>query len=499
MKNKLYVYIMVFFAVVYIASITFLPFYNPIYFYIQHVSLFLFVAMFIFFLMKFGYNRFNKKVTKKNVLNIFTVVMFGILLFGFSNIQLAFIERYQTSEFQNCAYYDKYDNAIYYTQLMNQCPDLEIITETDDTLIFSVYEEADDLAEPGYMTSNIIQNSKMKAKTRVDVEIHYFDGGTIESVETFKSTNIEITNDEEVVKAFNSFHTMIVNIKELDENGNVVTYQSNMTLDVLTDRIYDYTDFEEVNHYNGDDFETYFHGYKSTRTSYSSYNSVFQIVVKEIDYDDESFTTGEAKIISLFDSVCFEDNCSIQEGRSTGTINSNDPLEYYNDVDTYITYYPDTGVIYDYETYHYTESENARVQTTYNEFENHDMVFSHETTTYENIFNPEINRETFKYLGRTYLTHGRFYSIFEDTEYGTKVITKFSELTDDDDYYRNYLSDFVSSEYQGIQDVGRFRTFHNAHLINDYGSRLDTINSATSFEILFQQNPLLFELIVMDE
>ena len=116
MNRKLYLGIMSFFAVVFIITFSFLPFYNPIYFYLQHISLFLFVAMLLYFLLQFGFNRLVKRIKRQSILRGYTITVLVLVLFGFSTLQLKFIEAYQTSEFQSCAYYDDYGNAIYYSK-----------------------------------------------------------------------------------------------------------------------------------------------------------------------------------------------------------------------------------------------------------------------------------------------------------------------------------------------------------------------------------------------
>jgi hypothetical protein len=502
MNRKLYVGIMSFFAVVFTISILFLPFYNPIYFYLQHVSLFLFMAMFIYYLLKLGYDRLEKRITKKTALKGYTVTVFVVLLFLFSNVQLYAIETYQTSEFQYCSYYDEYNNAIYYTQLNNQCPELEVLSKTDTELVFRVYETISGKSEPGYMISNNTSYN-LDAKLRVDIIVRYFSDGSIQSVDTKKSTNILLYMDDEGYKVYNSFHTHIENSRQFDVlSDSINQFTTKMTVQFLEDHFYDYDDFDNVNHYTGNGFLTSYVGYQSIRTDYGfsqSSQNVFQIVAKKTIYDDSSFTNGQSEIIRVYDAYCFDEYCSIDEGMTDGTLQSIDPIEYYNDIYAYVSYYKAGGITYDYQTYHYQDNEDERRYITYSSFEDYPLVFREEHTSYENLFNPSIKRDFFTFRGRTFMEHGDLYSIFNETDYGTKMITKDSTITRDNIWISLYASDFVSSEYSSVGEVGAFNNHYDALYINDNGARLVTQFRAESYEIIYQKNPLIFDLLIFYE
>jgi hypothetical protein len=460
------------------------------------------MAMFIYYLLKLGYDRLEKRITKKTALKGYTVSVFVVLLFLFSNVQLYAIETYQTSDFQYCSYYDEYNNAIYYTQLRNQCPDLEVLTKTDTKLVFRVYETISGKSEPGYMISNNASYN-LDAKLRTDITVRYFSDGSIQSVDTKKSTNILLHKDDEEYKVYNSFHTYIENIRQFDElSDSISLFTTNMTVQVLGDRFYDYGDFDNINHYTGNEFLTNYVGYQSTRQDYDvslSNHAVFQIVAKKIVYDDISFTNGQPEILRVYDASCDDEYCSIDEGMTDGTLQSADPIEYYNDIFAYVSYYKDGGITYDYQTYHYQDGEDERRYITYSSFEDYPLVFREEHTSYENLFNPSIKRNFFVYRGRTFMEHGNLYSIFNETDYGTKMITKDSTMSRDNIWISHYASDFVTSEYGSVDEVGAFNNYYNAMYINDYGARLVTQFRAESYEIIYQKNPLVFDLLVFNE
>lgn len=496
MNRKLYVGIMSFFAVVFTISINFLPFYNPIYFYLQHVSLFLFMAMFIYYLLKLGYDRLQKRVKNTNLLKGYMITIFIVFLFLFSNIQLYAIETYQTSDFQSCSYYDENGNAIYYTQLRNQCPDIEIFKKTNEELSFRVYETISGKSEPGYMITSDVSYD-LEAKLRTDIKILYFSDGSIQNVETKKSTNIRLYNHNEEYKVYNSFYTFVENSRIYDSEHNTINQiVSNMTVQIYHDQFYNYEDFNNVNHYEGDDFSEYYVGYQSSRQDYGEPNQrVFQIVTEKVEYQDDSFLNGKSEILRIYDGNCFEDYCSISEGTTDGTLQSINPREYYNDIYAYISYYNNEGITYDYETYHYQENEEAGRYVTYSDFHDYPLVIKDEYTSYESIFNPSIERRSFIYRGRIYLEHGTLYSIFNQTEYGTKIITKDSTMSSDNRNTSNYASDYVTSEYSSVDEITTINNYFNAIYINDYGSRLVTRFRAESYEVFYYKNPLVFSLL----
>lgn len=97
------------------------------------------------------------------------------------------------------------------------------------------------------------------------------------------------------------------------------------------------------------------------------------------------------------------------------------------------------------------------------------------------------------------MEHRNLYSTFNETYYGTKMITKDSTMSRDNIWISHYASDFVTSEYGSVDEVGAFNNYYNAMYINDYGARLVTQFRAESYEIIYQKNPLVFDLLVFNE
>ncbi len=79
------------------------------------------------------------------------------------------------------------------------------------------------------------------------------------------------------------------------------------------------------------------------------------------------------------------------------------------------------------------------------------------------------------------------------------MITKDSTITRDNIWISLYASDFVRSEYSSVDEVGAFNNHYEALYINDYGARLVTQFRAESYEIIYQKNPLIFDLLIFYE
>ena len=104
---------MSFFAVIYTITAIFLPHYIPVYFYIQHVSLFLFASMLVYYFISLGYKRFRKYFKRKQILYGYSVLLFGLALYLISDMQAYIIDTYQVSNYESCLYYDENGLLLY--------------------------------------------------------------------------------------------------------------------------------------------------------------------------------------------------------------------------------------------------------------------------------------------------------------------------------------------------------------------------------------------------
>lgn len=495
MNRKLYVGIMSFFAVVFTISILFLPFYNPIYFYLQHVSLFLFMAMFIYYLLKLGYDRLEKRLTKKTALKGYTVSVFVVLLFLFSNVQLYAIETYQTSELISCAYYDEYNNAIYYSQVAHSCPDLEVSNQTDTELSFVVYETIDGIAERGYMGLDEDTDYRFLAKIRTDINITYDGNGNIVESSNQKSTNILLYHDDEEYKVYNSIYNHIENTVIYD--GVVpISFASEQSTGKMLDTFKDFGDIETVEHYLDNQYDFEYVKYTSSKT-YAHNNdaileNIYSILVQEETFDNSNFE-GEpirSKVLQGLDFICDQTECTVKQKELNLTTDEYALIEdesILDNVNNETILISQDKVSMTYDVYRYTEPVEDTTTIIYSTYKDYGLIFESNTKSYSSLLVPPVERRTFKYRGNDYIEHGDIYSVIYQTDYGYKVMRKNADrdtLTLDHPYPIAYLS----------SDYFEATLYHRINNIYNYGVR-SSWNPTERDEIFYQKNPLLFTLL----
>lgn len=492
MKKKLYVIIMSFFALVFIIAIIFLPFYNPIYFYIQHVSLFLFATMFILFMLKLGLNRLESTVRDTKVVKVFTVVMFGIVLFAFSELQLLGIDMYQTPGTQSCSYYDKYDNAVYYSQLRNECPELEVIEDTPTTFSFIAYEEAYGVFE-GTVFDFDSNGWLYKGKLRTDTFINYDDKGRITRVVTKSSTNILLYNEEDEQKLYNTRTVIVKNLylnTDFFQMSQGVLFRSMKTEQIVSEQLVDYEDYETVEHLTGFEFE-------ETKTIYDARkimpiaeatdkSNKYQVVLREQIYDKDGDlveTIHDDGIFRILNVSCFDTSCEIEHGNveSVNLVGNNEiyELQYINKIS--IT---DNMILNEFKD-HTGLNDNSNIASIkYTKLNGYGLVIDE---TFSGLTSVDIKstRKTFVYRGIDYVEIDDKYMKIYIKDYGLKVVNILLEdgYTGDDYEGSNFnISQLLSSRYPTKHDISN---------IFDYKVKL--FSSINKDDFLYQTNPLIHE------
>lgn len=486
MNRKLYVGIMSFFSVVFTISILFLPFYNPIYFYLQHVSLFLFMAMFIYYLLKLGYDRLEKRITKKTALKGYTVSVFVVLLFLFSNVQLYMIETYQTNEFQSCFYYDHFDNAIYYSQVPNSCPDLEITEQTNTTLSFTVIEEDSGNDDYDYIDGIDLEDINYTSSLTTYVDIRYDEKGNIIESTMVKFSSIILEDGRHIV---NTISSRIENIT-IYEGDDPIRFESYQSTEYNNDVFSSYKDPEGEP--NNREYVKYISEKTDHEMNSNTIEDMFQIVITKETYDNREFS-GEpitTTVMQQLDFSCDEFECFVERE------DINVPKAEYlvmveqgvfdSDLD-YTFRLSASGVEIQYPYYHYQDNEKSFTTVTYTDF-NGSLFFKSNEKSYSNMFNRPIERRTFKYGGNYYLEHGDLYSVIYKTDYGLKIMNKSLEPN----YEYNGMIIYSSSVMFDVE------SFYRSENIYDYGIRA-IYNLSGRDEILYQENPLIYTFLEFQE
>jgi hypothetical protein len=450
--------------------------------------------MLLYFLLQLGFNRLVKRIKKQSILRGYTITVLVLVLFGFSNLQLKFIETYQTSEFQSCAYYDDYSNAIYYSQLPNNCPDLEITSQTDTFLSFEVYEDVE-----GYVQSNKLEivgegNYDYKARVRTSIDITYDNEGNVLESNMRKSTNILVYNDEEELEVYNSITTNIVNELTLVD-GEVSGFRSMQTRGIFEDAFVDFDNVETVEHYSDIVFVYEYTEYISEKTISENNDRIvqelYQVLISSNTYDNSNFIGEpiESKVLQILDFVCDTDECRVKREDLDVTKSNYDLLDDAGLIEFNLDHtfkisenriditYPITDSRYDIK---------MLSTTSYTRFKDYGFIFDECTKSYTNELKTTITRSTFKYAGKDYIEHGNNYSVIYNTDYGLKVVNKMAVM--EVEFIHDPPVVLVSSVYF-IPEV-----YYQVDNIYDYSIR--TLYTPTDRdEIIYQRNPLVFQLI----
>jgi hypothetical protein len=111
-------------------------------FVLKHTLIYILVASVIVMLIKKIYRHVLHKygevfVDKKlYFLKGFTILVMMILLGLSRYLQLDYIKLYETPPIRYCYFYDEYGNYIHGSRIYNVCPQVEVLSKTEDSLIF---------------------------------------------------------------------------------------------------------------------------------------------------------------------------------------------------------------------------------------------------------------------------------------------------------------------------------------------------------------------------
>lgn len=251
MKKIYYISIAILF-VIFLTTI-FLPFYKPLYFFTKHISLFLLVSLIFIGVLKRYYNRLDAMFnSRKYIVRSLTVIAFGLLIFGFSEVQMLYIDTFETPEVDGCSYYDSYGNLIYDTILPMNCGEIEVITNTPSKLEITVVERMSDEYQAGYTGNNELYplwGDSFSGVKKTDITVTYDSEGRILTVSLLSSTNYEIIDNESLYSYnpyiyYNSFKRVVVN--EYFEDS----FKSTQKVYVLEDIVGSWSQLDEITHYD---------------------------------------------------------------------------------------------------------------------------------------------------------------------------------------------------------------------------------------------------------
>lgn len=187
--------------------------------YIRHISLLIVIAILTFVLSNSIaikiINRYHLHGHKEMFVQLTRVFMFGFVLIGVAYVQFQYINYSIGLNVDYCRYYDKYDNLLYENRFRGDCPEIDIIEQSDETLKLHVLETT-----VFYQSGNtLIDDIYYK-----DAKLYYTRDVTIEANYTNNALAYAYSTENATV------------LLESD-NGNVGRYQKQ--IDII-----DYSDIE---------------------------------------------------------------------------------------------------------------------------------------------------------------------------------------------------------------------------------------------------------------
>lgn len=413
-------------------------YFNTTWFNVKHVLLFgliVYVLLLSLYLVyRFFISRYKEKTILKYSLMIVLSAFAVTVTIISSNLQIQYIEAYEVPQIKECTYYDAYGNALY-KPAFGPCPEIEIITQTQESLSIKVKENhIGNFYEPVEVDEGIgfrYYEGKIDLDTTIDIT---YLGPNIQTLSYTMYESMEVVKGEMPVTTGIMYQVKMVNDFELDDKITT-TYETRTLNDI---------DLDNGNFPEFADIDPVINTYVATLIVAEESQQTDRITFEEITYDEEGIEVtnifGQGTYQSTNEPVIGVD--FYREGIHTGSI-----TDYSFKYDNIIIksrmesaqstgvdrYYDERTVFYQslpYDLYN-EEPADLNILTDTYLFESVDFEF-HKNKTYFDAYDftysiEEINDEV--YVKQS----NGFYHKFVRTEYGTRVeeyeVKKF-EFTD---------------------------------------------------------------------
>lgn len=217
---------------------------------LRHISLFLLMGIGAYALTTAIFKKFMMKYkptgAKENALYVGRVASFGVIITLFSLFQFNYIEFSETPQVEGCQYYDEYKNAVYQSKFYGSCPNLNIITNNEGVLEFSVKEYTDsrEAATLVMDESTLKKNDHFELEVFSTIRIEYYNDTKVKKIDN-KVTYISEINGDENLSTFYSYHKTVENFFDSGYSSTVqeaeitLAYESNQVLNL---EHFDFTD-----------------------------------------------------------------------------------------------------------------------------------------------------------------------------------------------------------------------------------------------------------------
>jgi len=207
---------------------------------LRHISLFLLIGIGAFALTTAIFKKFMSKYkptgAKGNALYVGRVVSFGVIIILFSIFQFSYIEFSETPQVHGCQYYDEYKNAVYQSKFYESCPNLNIITNNEDVLEFTVkeYTESKEAATLVMSESTLKKNDHFELEVLSTIRIEYYSDTKVKKIDNKVTYISEIVGDENS-STYYSYHKVVENSFQEGYSSLVretITYDSNSIINL---------------------------------------------------------------------------------------------------------------------------------------------------------------------------------------------------------------------------------------------------------------------------
>jgi len=203
-----------FLGVVYVGAHFYAPI-NQVALILKHVSLFLILGIFAYFVVTLMSNKIIKKynLSEKGVsiINVIRAISFTLVIILVSVIQFDFVSYTETPSIKYCSYYDKYNNLIYESVFHSICPEMSIIQNENNILEFSI-SEGSDAKEASWLADeeiNVGYKDQFYIQTLSHIKITYTDSERVESIDQHYSYIASFEDDSEFTNKYYSYHKTI--------------------------------------------------------------------------------------------------------------------------------------------------------------------------------------------------------------------------------------------------------------------------------------------------
>ncbi|MFK5883371.1 MAG: hypothetical protein QM489_03415, partial [Candidatus Izemoplasma sp.] len=185
---------------------------------LSNIALFTLIVFIAYLIIDWFTNKLlNKKLTesKQNIIIFSRVAVFFLVIILIGGSQLIYIQKKDTLYQRRCEYYDQYNNIIYESFYTGVCPDLAIITQNNDQLIFEVNQDAigsknfEAITSRGIVLNNVDGDVTLTSLSNITIE--YNDNHDITLFDIKLSEYITYTKSGENKAVFYSYHREVKN------------------------------------------------------------------------------------------------------------------------------------------------------------------------------------------------------------------------------------------------------------------------------------------------